>query len=61
MGARGLVVFFLEIFDFWREVRCELTGQEAVQLDEQLQVDVVRLGRLAVRAADMVCVEIDTY
>lgn len=38
-----------------------LTGQEAVELDEQLQVDVVRLGRLAVRAADMVCVEIDTY
>ena len=38
-----------------------LTGQEAVKLDEQLQVDVVRLGRLAVRVADMVCVEIDTY
>ena len=38
-----------------------LTGQEAVQLDEQLQVDVVTLWRLAVSAANMVCVKIDTY
>lgn len=37
-----------------------LTGQEPVELDEQLQVDVVALWRLAVRAANMVCVEIDT-
>ena len=38
-----------------------LTGQEAVKLDEQLQVDVVALWRLAVRAANMVLVKIDTY
>ena len=37
-----------------------LTGQEAVKLDEQLQVDVVTLWRLAVSAANMVCVKIDT-
>lgn len=41
-------------------LRMKLTGQEAVKLDEQLQVDVVTLWRLAVSAANMVCVKIDT-
>lgn len=38
-----------------------LTGQEAVQLDQELQVDIVALGGLAVGAAHVVAVEIDTY
>jgi hypothetical protein len=37
-----------------------LTGKEAVELDEHLQVHVVALGSLAVRVAHMVAVEIDT-
>ena len=37
-----------------------LTCQEAVQLHEQLEVDIVTLGRLAVRAANVMSVEIDT-
>lgn len=40
---------------------CQLTSQEAVELHEQLQVDIVALRRLAVRAANMMSVEIDTY
>jgi len=38
-----------------------LTCQEAVQLHEQLKVDIVRLWRLAVRVANVMSVEIDTY
>jgi hypothetical protein len=38
-----------------------LTGQEAVQLHEQLEIDIVTLGRLSVRAANVMSVEIDTY
>lgn len=38
-----------------------LTGQEAVQLHQQLEIDIVALRRLAVRAADVMSVEIDTY
>lgn len=38
----------------------ELTGQEAVQLHQELQVGIVALGRLAVSAAHVVAVEIDT-
>lgn len=38
-----------------------LTGQEAVKLDQELQVDIVALGGLAVSAAHVVAVEIDTY
>jgi len=37
------------------------TGQEAVQLHEQAQVDVLALGGLAVAALDVVVVEIDTF
>lgn len=40
---------------------CELTGQEAVKLHEQLEVDIVTLGGLAVSASHVVSVEIDTY
>ena len=43
-----------------RREEMSLTGQEPVELDEQLQVDVVTLWRLAVRVANMMCVEIDT-
>lgn len=39
----------------------ELTGQEAVKLDQELQVDIVALGGLAVSALDVVAVEIDTW
>lgn len=38
-----------------------LTSQEAVQLNQELQVDIVALGGLAVGAAHVVAVEIDTY
>jgi hypothetical protein len=37
-----------------------LTGQEAVQLHQQLKVDIVTLRCLAVRAANVMSVEIDT-
>jgi hypothetical protein len=37
-----------------------LTGQEAVQLHEQLKIDIVTLRRLSVRAANVMSVEIDT-
>jgi hypothetical protein len=40
---------------------CELTGKEAVELDEHLEVDIVALGSLAVRVPHVVTVEIDTY
>lgn len=36
-------------------------SQEAVQLDQELQVDIVALGGLAVSALDVVAVEIDTH
>lgn len=38
-----------------------LTSQEAIQLYEQLEVDIVTLGRLSVRAPNVMSVEIDTY
>ena len=44
----------------WRG-RMVLTGQETVELHEQLEVHIVTLGRLSVSAADMMSVEIDTY
>jgi hypothetical protein len=37
------------------------TSQEAVQLHQHLQVHVLALGRLAVAAAHMVTVEVDTW
>lgn len=40
--------------------RFELTGQEAVKLDEELQVDIVGLGSLAVRVAHVAVVDVDT-
>lgn len=39
----------------------QLTGQEAVELHQELQVDVVALGGLAVRGPLVVLPEIDTY
>lgn len=36
------------------------TGQEAVQLYEQLEIDIIALRRLTVRAANMMSVEVDT-
>lgn len=38
----------------------ERTGQEAVELHQELKVDIVALGGSAVRALDVVAVEIDT-
>lgn len=38
-----------------------LTSQEAVELHEQLEVDIVTLWGLSVCASHMVSVEIDTY
>jgi len=37
------------------------TSQEAVKLHQNLQVDVVTLGSLAVAAPHMVAVQVDTY
>lgn len=51
MRARSLA-------DDWDEG--ELTSQEAVQLYQELQVDIVTLWRLAVSAAYMMCVQVDT-
>ena len=36
------------------------TSQEAVELDEQLEVDIVALGSVAVRTTYVVLVEVDT-
>lgn len=38
-----------------------LTGEEAVKLHKELEVDIVALGRLAVRRAHVVAVEINSY
>ena len=38
----------------------ERTGKEAVELDEELEVDIVALGSFAVRATHMMLVEVDT-
>lgn len=43
-----------------RARRFELTGKEAVKLHKELEVDIVALGRLAVRAAHVVTVEINS-
>lgn len=37
-----------------------LTGQEAVELHEQLEVDIVALWGLSVRGPNVMSVEIDT-
>jgi hypothetical protein len=44
---------------FWGTFR--LTGQEAVELHEQLEVDIVALWGLAVGVSHVVSVKIDTY
>jgi hypothetical protein len=36
------------------------TGEETVQLHEQLEVDIIALGSLAVAAANVVTIEVDT-
>lgn len=41
----------------WRE---QHTGQEAVELHQELEVDIVALGVLAMSALDVVAVKIDT-
>ena len=38
-----------------------LTGQEPVELHQELEVHIVALGRLAVSAAHVVTVEINAY
>lgn len=43
------------------EASGERTGQEAVELHQELEVDIVTLGGSAVSALDVVAVEIDTY
>lgn len=43
-----------------RAMRTELTSQEAVQLHQELEVDIVTLWRLAVSAANVMGLEIDT-
>jgi hypothetical protein len=43
------------------EGRLGTTSQEAVELHKELEVDIVALGGLAVRAAHVVTVEIDTF
>jgi hypothetical protein len=41
--------------------RSKLTSQEAVQLHEEFEVDIVALGSLAVVVPHVVTVEIDTH
>lgn len=36
------------------------TGEESIQLHQELQVDIVALGLLTVPVTDMVCIKIDT-
>jgi len=43
------------------EVGLGAAGEEAVELHQHLQVDVVALGRLAMGAAHMVTVQVDTH
>lgn len=43
------------------EGRVGTTGKEAVKLYQELEIDIVALGRLAVRRLDVVAVEINTY
>ena len=38
-----------------------LTGQEAVELHEKLEIDIVALGRFAMGAPNVMDVQIDTY
>lgn len=47
--------------DDFVEGRVGTAGQEAVELHEQLEVHIITLGRLSVRAADVMSVEIDTH
>lgn len=42
------------------EEKRRLTSQEAVQLHQQLKIDIITLRRLAVGVADVMSVEIDT-
>lgn len=44
----------------WLERGEERTGKKAVQLDEQLEIDVIALWGFAVGAAHMVYIQIDT-
>ena len=45
----------------WRGVRKGIhTSEEAVQLHQHLQVDILALGSLAVAVAHMVTVQVDT-
>lgn len=37
------------------------TSQEAIELYQELEIDIVTLGRLTVSRANVVAVEIDTY
>lgn len=37
------------------------TGKEAVELHQEVEVDIVALGSLAVGVAHMVTVQVDTY
>jgi hypothetical protein len=43
-----------------RRWKIRRTGQEAVKLHQELEVDIVALGGSAVSALDVVAVEIDT-
>lgn len=43
------------------EVGFRTTGEESVELHQDLQVDVLALGRLAMGAAHMVAVQVDTH
>lgn len=51
---------FSSSFFFVISIGGKHTGQEAVELHQELKVDVLALGRLSVCAAHMVTVQIDT-
>ena len=38
-----------------------LTGKKSVQLHQELEVDIVTLGRLAMGVADVMAIKIDTW
>jgi len=61
-----LLAGIYSIWDVWLEQKRveELgrrTSQEAVELDEELEVDIVALGRFAMRAPHVMPIEIDTW
>lgn len=47
----------LRLATFWS---IGLTGKEAVELHQELEIDIVALGRLAMAAPNVVTIKVDT-